>query len=216
MPYDLGPGLRRDERKIGLKLNYTVRIFLGLAAANCLHGAALAADAPAPKAYVGAFCGPIALSNDGTTSLMAQLTQWEAKGASDVDADAARPQDAEAPGQFFRFPDPAAPAAFVDRRRGVCTLVYPTPRTPDAVAQELATEKLPVNGNNPPSPWRKTSRVHFGPPGPIRYFLKVGESEGFGLCTTIFEDLRLKDGSPATMVRVSTCRLAPDEKLDNG
>jgi hypothetical protein len=180
-------------------------------------GAAFAADAPAAaKPYVGEFCGPIALSSDGATALIQQLNQWEAKAASDTAADAARPQDADAPGQLFHFPDPAAPAAFVDRRRGVCTLVYPEARMPDRVVHELAAETLPVNGNGPPSAWRRTSRAHFGPPGPIRYFLKVGESEGFGLCTTIFEDLRLKDGSPATMVRVTTCRLAQDEKLDNG
>jgi hypothetical protein len=175
-----------------------------------------AAPAPAPKAYVGEFCGPIALSDEGAGSLMQHLAQWDGRPASDTDAYAARPVDGDAPGQLFRFSDPAAPAAFIDRRRGVCTLVYPTARTPAAVNLELSTEALPVNGKGPPSPWRRVNRVHFGPPGPIRYFLKVGESEGFGLCTTIFEDLRLKDGSPATMVRVSTCRLGPDETLDNG
>ena len=182
-------------------------------------GAAFAADTPvsnAPKAYVGAFCGPIALASDGTTSLMQQLGQWDARGASDTAADAARPQDAEAPGQLFRFPDAAAPAAFVDRRRGVCSLIYSGAKMSDAVTHELAVEALPVNATGPASVWRRVNRVHYGPPGPIRYFLKVGEGEGFGLCSTIFEDLRLKDGSPATMVRVSTCRLGPDEKLDNG
>jgi hypothetical protein len=197
--------------------------FAGLALALTV-GAAFAAEppvastpAPAPKAYVGAFCGPIALSSDeGAGTLMQQLAQWDGRPASDTDAYNARPVDGDAPGQLFRFSDPAAPAAFIDRRRGVCTLVYPGARTPAAVNLELSVETLPVNGKGAPSPWRRVNRVHFGPPGPIRYFLKVGESEGFGLCTTIFEDLRLKDGSPATMVRVSTCRLGPDETLDHG
>lgn len=180
-----------------------------------LLAAALSTSANA-KPYVSDFCGPIALSDEGTSSLMEQLQRWDAKAAPAVDADAARPTDAEAPGQLFRFSDPAAPVAFVDRRRGVCTLVYPTAKTPDVVAHELAVETLPVNGKNPPSPWRHTTRARFGPPGPIRYFMKVGDSPNFGLCTAIFEDLRLRDGSPATMVRVTTCRLGPDEKLDNG
>ena len=184
-------------------------------------GVSFAADtpatpAPAPKAYVGEFCGPIALSDESAGSLMQRLSQWDARPASETDAYAARPVDGDAPGQLFRFSDPAAPAVFIDRRRGACTLVYPTVRTPDTVNLELSTEALPVNGKGPPSPWRRVNRVHFGPPGPIRYFLKVGEGEGFGLCSTIFEDLRLKDGSPATMVRVTTCRLAPDETIDNG
>ncbi len=189
---------------------------LGLALAA---GAAFAADAPGsstPKAFIGAFCGPIALSDEGAGALMQRLSQWDAKAASSTEADAARPVDADAPGQLFRFGIPAAPAVFIDRRRGACTLVYPGAKTPETVTQELAIEALPVNGKDAPSAWRRVNRLHFGPPGPIRYFLKVGESQGFGLCTTIFEDLRLKDGSPATLVRVSTCRLGPDETIDNG
>jgi hypothetical protein len=186
-------------------------------------GAAFAADPPAttpaanpPKAYVTEFCGPIALADEGGTALMQQLAAWSGHAAPEGEADAARPVDADAPGQLFRFADKAAPPVFVERRRGVCSLIYPTAHIPDAVARELATEALPVNGKAPASTWRRARRSKFGPPGPLRYFLKVGESEGFGLCSTIFEDLRLRDGSPATMVRVTTCRLGPDEKLDNG
>ena len=80
--------------------------------------------APVPKAYVGEFCGPIGLSDEGAGSLMQHLAQWDGHPASDTDAYAARPVDGDAPGQLFRFSDPAAPAAFIDRRRGVCTLVY--------------------------------------------------------------------------------------------
>ncbi len=180
---------------------------------------ALAAGAPppvAPKAYLGEFCGPVALSDSGTGELMQHLSQWNVRAQSDAAAYTARPQDADAPGQLFRFPDKDAPAAFIDRRRGVCTLVYPSDRTPAAVTSELASETLPVGPKNRPSPWRRVKKTSFGPPGPIRYFLKVGDTDGFGLCTTIFEDLRLKDGSPATLVRVSACRLNKDEMIADG
>jgi hypothetical protein len=180
-------------------------------------GAALAQTPPsAPNRYIGEFCGPIVLNDGDAASLKANLVRWSVKAGDEADADAARPQDADAPGQLFRFPDPSAPTAFIERRRGTCTLIYPGAKAPAAVMDEMATEALPVNPSGPPIPWRKVTRVHFGPPLPPRYFLKVGEEDDFGLCTTLFEDLRLKDGSPATMARVTTCRLLPDEKLDNG
>jgi hypothetical protein len=200
-----------------------MKVVLAGGALALAAGAAFAAAAPdaitppdAPKAYVGEFCGPIALSDEGTGALMQHLSSWGAKGVSDAQADAKRPQDSDTPGQLFRFSDPKAPVAFVDRRRDLCSLVYPEARTPETVFHEFITDKLPVGEKDAPSAWRKVKRISFGPPGPIRYFLKVGASDGFGLCSTIFEDLRLQDGSPATMVRVSTCRLRPDEKLDNG
>jgi hypothetical protein len=200
-----------------------LKAVLAGSAVALIAGAAFAAASPAtpapdarPKLYVGEFCGPIALSDSGTDGLMQHLNHWDAKGQSDTLADAVRPQDSDAPGQLFRFPDLAAPFTFVDRRRGVCSLIYPTARAPDAVLSEMATEALPIGDKGAAARWRKVSRSRFGPPGPLRYFLKVGENEGFGLCTTIFEDLRLRNGSPVTMVRVSTCRLGPDEKLDNG
>ena len=191
-------------------------IFLAVASLLALAGAADPSSPPISKAYVGEFCAPIAIGDAGTGSLMQHLSQWEMKAGSEEDAYQARPQDADAPGQLFRFPAKDAPTAFIDRRRGICTLVYSFARTPPAVANELATETLPVTDKAPPAPWRRVKKIGFGPPGPIRYFLKVGESPGFGLCTAIFEDLRLKDGSPATLVRVSACRLAPDEMIADG
>jgi len=204
------------------------KVLLAASALALVAGAAFAADAPAApaaasspaggelKAYVTAFCGPVAASDAGMGDLMQHLSKWEARGASETRAETARPQDSDAPGQLFLFKDADAPTAFIDRRRGVCSLVYAGPRTPDVVLLEMASESLPTGEKGGPSRWRHVTRTRFGPPGPLRYFLKIGENEGFGLCSTIFEDLRLRDGSPVTMVRVSTCRLGPDEKLDNG
>ena len=205
-----GPGSRRDKRGLGLACVLTV---------VAMAPPALAADpvsSPPAKAYIGEFCAPIAIGDSGTGALMQHLGQWEMKAGSEEDAYQARPQDADAPGQLFRFPDKAAPTAFIDRRRGVCTLVYPSQRTPAAVSDELASETLPVNGKAAPVAWRRVRKIGFGPPGPIRWFLKVGDSPNFGLCTAIFEDLRLKDGSPATLVRVSACRLTQDETTADG
>ena len=201
------------------------KVLLAASALALIAGAAFAADPPAPaapalggdqKAYVTEFCGPVAASDAGMGDLMQHLSQWEARGASETRAEAARPQDSDAPGQLFLFREAGSPSAFIDRRRGVCSLVYAGPHTPDAVLLEMARESLPTGERGGLSHWRHVTRNKFGPPGPLRYFLKIGENEGFGLCSTIFEDLRLRYGSPATMVRVSTCRLGPDEKLDNG
>ncbi len=176
---------------------------------------AAAAASAAPPAYLGGFCAPLAL-NDDASAMRAHLSQWRAKPAADSAADAARPADADAPGQLFELPDADAPTAFLDRRRGWCSLVFKSVRLPPAVASELADEALPVGDKGAPSVWRKVTRLRFGPPGPQRYFMKVGEGEGFGLCSVVYEDLRLKDGTPATLVRVATCHLAPNEKTDNG
>ena len=189
--------------------------WLSSTAIGLVVAAAGAAGAPPQKDYVGAFCAPVVLG-DGTSALMEHLSQWEAKPAPDALADAARPEDADAPGQLFQLPGASAPAAFLDRRRGGCVLVFSSARTPPEVTEELSTETLPVGDKGVASSWRKISRPRFGPPGPARFFMKVGESDGFGLCSVIYEDLRLKDGSPATMVKVSACHLRPNETLDNG
>jgi hypothetical protein len=117
---------------------------------------------------------------------------------------------------LFRFLDAAAPAAFIDRRRGVCSLVYHMGSTPDGVIAELREHTLPLGDRGAASAWKRVTRARARPNDPPTYFLKVGEGESFGLCTTLFEDLRFQDNSPATMVRVSTCRLGQDEKTDNG
>jgi hypothetical protein len=192
---------------------------LALGAGGLAAGLLLAATGGAAQpsqAYVGGFCGPVALSDQGTAALKDHLDQWRAKPLSDAEADVARPADVTAPGQLFRLPGAGAPAVFIDRRKGACSLVFSGARVPPAVLEELATETLPVGEKGAPSAWRKVVRPPVGPPRPPRYFLKVGETEGFGLCSTLYEDLRLRDGAPATLVAVGVCHLLPSEKLDNG
>jgi hypothetical protein len=177
-----------------------------------------AASPPAgPRPYVSAFCAPIAMSEADPAHLRQHLTYWDARLEADNQASAFRPQDADAPGQMVVFPDDkAAPHAFIERRRGTCSLVYPGAKAPAALLDDLRTNKIPVGPKLPPVAWRTVSSKRVGPPGPIRYFLPASDDGRFGLCATIFEDLRLHDGQAATLVRVETCRLRDDETIDNG
>ncbi len=170
---------------------------------------------PQPKPYISAFCAPITLQEADPGRLRQHYADWGARPAPDDAATAFRPQDADAPGQMVSFADTDAPHAFVERRSGTCSLVYPEARTPTAVLDELKTAALPIGGANAkPARWHVVSTKRFGRPGPIRYFLPASEDGRFGLCATLFEDLRLHDATPATMVRVATCRIGPDDALD--
>jgi hypothetical protein len=177
---------------------------------------ALAATAPVNETYVGGLCGPVALAEPGTEALKSRLAAFSARPRPDAEADAERPLDVDAPGQLFQLPGADAPAVFIDRRRGACSLVYASATAPAPLLSELATETLPVGDKDAQVPWRRVRPPRSGPPGPKRYFLKVGESAGYGLCSAIREDLRLPDGRPATLVTVTACRLPPDEAFDNG
>jgi hypothetical protein len=169
-------------------------------------------------AYISEFCAPITLQEPDTGRLRQHYGDWGAHPASDEQARPYRPQDAEAAGQMVTFDDKDAPHIFVERRTGTCSLIYPQAHTPAVALEDLKTSTLPINGARAqPVSWRLVITKRFGRPGPIRYFLPVGEDGGrFGLCATLFEDLRLNDATPATMVRVTTCRLSGDETLDNG
>ena len=168
-----------------------------------------------PHAYVSDFCGPIAAQEPDTGWLRQHYADWGARPTSDDEARAFRPQDADAPGQMVTFDDKAAPHAFVERRTGACSLVYPGAHAPGAVMEDLKTSALPLAGpNTKPFAWRLVATKRFGRPGPIRYFMPASEDGRFGLCATLFEDLRLNDATPATMVRVTTCRLEADDTLD--
>lgn len=184
--------------------------------APALTPAAPATASELSRAYIGGFCGPIVLGESDETALMSHLASWGAKPLSDAEGDAARPEDIDLPGQLFRFSRPNAPSAFVERRRGECALVFRGATTPASVVQELTSETLPVGEHGTQQAWRRVSRNRFGPPMAPKYFVKVGDSDGFGLCSVLYEDLRLRDGSAATVAKVSVCRLLKDEKIDNG
>jgi len=174
---------------------------------------------PSPQpsqGYLGGFCGPIVLGESDEGALMNHLASWGARPVSDAEADAARPEDIDLPGQLFRFSRAGAPAAFIERRREECALVFHGAATPAAVLDELNTETLPVGDHGARQAWRRVSRTRFGPPTAPKYFIKVGDGDGFGLCSVLYEDLRLRDGTAATVAKVSVCRLLKDEKTDNG
>ncbi len=176
----------------------------------------LAAASPPSQAYVGHLCAPVALSEPGAEALRSRLSVFAARPRPDAEADAERPTDADAPGQLFRLPGPTAPSVFIDRRRGACSLVFGGATVPASVSEEFATETLPVGDKDALVPWRRIRPPRSGRPGPRRYFLKVGDGAGFGVCSAVREDLRLPDGRPVTLVTVTTCRLQPDEATDNG
>ncbi len=193
-----------------------------------LAAAALASGGPAPsgaggagsgaaeRAWLGGFCAPVVLGSDEEDGMRRHLATWRARPLPDAQADVERPLDASAPGQLFHLPGEDAPAAFLDRRRGSCSLVFAGAALPQTLVNELASETLPVGERGEASAWGRIRRASSGAPGPRRYFMKVGGRVGFGLCSDVFEDLRLKDGSAATLVMVATCHLLPSETLDHG
>ncbi len=193
-------------------------ILIGLAIAALASVAAPDSSAPAieePRPYISGFCAPLTLGESDPAALRRVFKVWEAKSSTAAAAQSFQPQDAEIAGQMVEFAAADAPHAFVDRRRGTCSLVYPGTKTPAAVLDELKTRRLPIGPEgSAPTPWRAVVTSRVGPPGPIRYFIPVVETRGVGLCTTVFEDLRLKDNSPAVLVRVSPCRLDPDDTLE--
>ena len=133
-----------------------------------------------PKAYVSRFCAPIAMSDPDTGALRQHYADWGVHAASEADAQAFRPDDVEAPGQMIAFPDKDAPHAFIDRRRAMCSLVFPTARTPEAVLEDFRTSSLPLRPGKA-IPWARVTTKRVGRPGPIRYFLAAGEDGRFGL-----------------------------------
>jgi hypothetical protein len=165
---------------------------------------------PEPKAYITRFCAPIAISEPDGAVLRQHYADWSARMAGEDQAQAFRPQDADVPGQMVSFDAPGAPHAFVDRRRGMCSLIYTSAHTPDSVIADLHGG-LNLAGHD--VQWRQVTTKRVGRPGPIRYFMPGSDDGRFGLCATLFEDLRLHDATPATMVRVETCRLGPDDTL---
>jgi len=188
-----------------------------------LSGQAAAAAAPPPAPsdasahyYATRFCASVAL-NDVSPGLLRKLyVDWDAKSVSDVDAQAFRPDDMDTPGQMAAFAKPDAPKAFVEPRGGLCSLVYLTAHLPDQAVDEFKTATLTLRPGTPGAPWGHVVNKRLGGHGPIRYFLPTSDDGRFGLCAAIFEDMRLHDTSPATVVRVQSCRLNKDDTIDNG
>lgn len=179
-------------------------------------GARAQPAAAAPKPYVSRFCAAIAL-NDVDPALLRQLyVDWGAHSVSDIKARTFRPDDPETPGQMAEFAEPDAPKAFIEGRRGMCSLVYAGPHAPPALFDEFRTASIPVHKGAAPTPWKRLASKRLGGGGPIRYFLPTSDDGRFGLCAAIYDDLRLHDADPATLVRVQTCRLGDDETFDNG
>jgi hypothetical protein len=192
---------------------------LAMVAASAAH-AVDPAIAPGPgqqpRPYISRFCAAIAL-NDVDPALLRQLySDWGAHSAGDETAQAFRPDDPETPGQMAEFADKDAPKAFIEPRRGMCSLVYSSQHVPTAVTAEFRTATLSVRKGAAPTAWRRLASKRLGGGGPIRYFLPTSEDGNFGVCGAIYDDLRLHDSAPATLVRVQTCRLSDDETFDNG
>lgn len=189
----------------------------------CAASAAMAAEsAPAPaaapveaKPYVSGFCGPIALNNEDPAFFGQLLNNWQAKANSSQGDDTVL-QDAVVNGQAFVFPDTDAPRAIVDRRQSVCNLIYRSKTAPVVLLDEFKAVKIPVGPRDAPAPWLHANTRRMGRPGPALYAVRIGDSETFALCARVFEDLRLRDNTPATLVKVATCRLGGDETFDNG
>lgn len=172
--------------------------------------------AEAPKAYVSRFCAPIVMAEPDPGPLRQHYADWGAHLTTDDAASAYRPADVDAPGQMVSFDDKAAPHVFIDRRRGMCSLVYAGAKTPAAAMEDFHKSGIVLHQGAQPTPWRLVTTKRFGKPGPIRYFLPASDDGRFGLCATLFEDLRLHDETPATLVRMETCRLGDQETIDNG
>jgi len=186
-----------------------------LALLAALQAAPVEAASP-PKQYVTRFCTPIAMSDAGAGALRQHYVDWGAKLSTDAESAAYRPADVDAPGQMVSFTeDKDAPHAFVDRRRGACSLVYAGAHASPDLTSDLQTGGIILGKQgDKPTFWKRINTKRVGPPGPIRYFLPANDEGRFGLCATLFEDLRLHDETPATLVRVETCRIASDETFD--
>jgi len=190
-----------------------------IAAACAMHALANPTAKPASaesKPYISRFCASVAL-NDVDPGLLRQLySDWGAHAAGDVKAQAFRPDDPEVPGQMVEFGEKDSPKAFIEGRRGMCSLIYTEQHAPPAVFAEFSTATIPVHKGAAPTSWKRLASKRLGGGGPIRYFLPTSDDGHFGLCAAIYDDLRLHDATPATLVRVQTCRLGDDEAFDNG
>ena len=183
-----------------------------LALLAALH-AAPATSAPAPPTtYVSGFCAYVAMSEAEPAQIRRLYAEVGARTEPDTRAAEFKPEDATVIGQMVSFAAAGSPKAFVERRSGACQLMYSEAHPPESFAADLA-QGVRVSATRV-VPWKTVSARRVGRPGPIRYFLPASDDARFGVCATVFEDLRLHDATPATLVRVETCRLSADETLD--
>ena len=171
-------------------------------------------DVPvAPRDYVEGFCLPLAGGYVPDAETPRFLREWDARPGSASGADGARPVDAPAPGQAILFADKAAPATVLETRRGVCSLIWPGATLPPAALSALVDGRPPVGAKGAPVAWIRITPVYGKAPPPPKYLLRIGGSEDRGVCAERREDLRLRDGSPVSMLQLSPCRLGPGESL---
>ena len=170
------------------------------------------AASPPPTAYVSGFCAYVAMSTADPAQIRRLYAEVGARPEPDTVAAGYKPEDTPVVGQMVSFAADGSPKAFVERRSGACQLVYPTAHVPDALTADLAGG-VHMSATRV-APWKRVDARKVGRPGPMRYFLPASDDPKFGLCATLFEDLRLHDASPATLVRVETCRLRADDTLD--
>lgn len=186
-----------------------------LGAAAAMPAAFAYAQAPEAHApWVDGFCLPLSGGYVPDADTARFLRDWKGRPAPAAEAEAARPVGEPAPGQLIRFADASAPDAFVDARRGVCTLAFPGPALPKPILEELFTDRPPVGENGAKAGWVRIVPAYGGPPPAPRYLLPLGGREDRGVCVERLEDLRRRDGAPISVLRMAPCRLAPGEKLD--
>lgn len=171
-----------------------------------------AASPTPPRPYVDGFCLPVAAGvadGDGYYKLIAA---WGARPMTEAQADAAAPVDQPLAGQPFAFEDAAAPRAFVDLRHGDCALAYPGTAPAAAALAEIAGDRPATGDGGAPERWRPVSATYAGRPRPPRWFLQVGRAEGTGVCADALSDLRRRDGTAVSVLRLAPCKLGGDER----
>ena len=165
-----------------------------------------------PDNYVEAFCLPLAGGYVPDLQIARFLREWKSRPGAASGSDG-RPVDADAPGQQVIFADKDAPTTFLETRRGVCSLIWPGAVLPAVAMRPLLEGRPPVGARSAPTAWIKIIPLYGKAPPPPKYLLRIGGSEDRGVCAERREDLRLRDGSPVSMLQLSPCRLGPGESL---
>ena len=188
---------------------------LGAALCVALASVASAQNMPTPEQtpYINGFCLGVVAGSSGPEGLKERLQAFGGRPVSSGAVDAAKPVDVDISGQLFHFPEANAPVAFVEPRRGTCSLVYGAAQVPGAAMTEIQTGRLPVGPSNALVGWRPVAQYLAGRPRPPKFYLQFGEAGGYGVCAEINNDLRRRDQSPVSVVALYGCRIGTDERL---